>query len=458
MSAEVNITGTYIDEDIPTSITWKILDRTMIVDSGDVTDNLEQLPLNQSSRNIWSFTLNLNFSAISPCTCVIEIEAIDPSQQSSTSQLIVFSAGASSDSAQQFSPSVIFQSSESISKLTGIGEITVIARDYQETPQLQWSLSNDSQIAQNCALSWIENPIVSWTNSTNLDDLSVISIDTTTFADGSYSLLVRAMNEHLSSAAACITVGIDNHFPTVMINGPTLLNESDNMVQFDGSSSSDGIWGREELMFLWVLEGGNDAPQVTSGMDLNTYLVDGSLSGNYSLKLTVVDEAGFTNTTTHTFSIENQAPVASLRISGQPLVDGAQITLIDSSQWAIECLDSYDTPNDQNGLLCTWSIDGEPIMTGWERQLQKPNDLTHSHTLTLLVTDNDGAFDSITVTFGVQGTPSDPMFSANGDSDTPYLVPTLVILASILVLLSTVIFVNRKYGSHSASIPKWKRD
>ena len=97
-------------------------------------------------------------------------------------------------------------------------------------------------------------------------------------------------------------------------------------------------------------------------------------------------------------------------------------------------------------------------MTGWERQLQKPNDLTHSHTLTLLVTDNDGAFDSITVTFGVQGTPSDPMFSANGDSDTPYLVPTLVILASILVLLSTVIFVNRKYGSHSASIPKWKRD
>ena len=98
-------------------------------------------------------------------------------------------------------------------------------------------------------------------------------------------------------------------------------------------------------------------------------------------------------------------------------------------------------------------------MTGWARQLEKPADLSRPHTLTLLVTDDDGANDSITVTFGVQGTPSDPSYAAHEDSSNfDTIVEILVMLLSIIVVMFTILYVFRKYTGHSAPIPKWKRD
>ena len=455
VTSEVNITGTYIDESLPLNLVWKVYDGAEIVESGDLSANLQQLPLNQSSRELWSFHLNLNFSSIGPCSCVIAIEGTDVSQQTETAQLIVFSEG---NGDENLSPRVIFDSSHSTNKLSGVGQISAIARDDGHTPDLQWSLSNDSAIAQSCALSWIENPNVNWTNATLSSLDQSFSFDTTTYGDGSYSLLIRAVTNQETSVAVCRTIGIDNQFPTAAILGPSSLNESSNMIHFDGSSSDDGIWGRAELVFLWVLEGGNEGPQVVSGKDLSTYSIDGGTAGNFSLTLTVVDEVGFTDTITHTFSITNQPPVASLRVSGQPLADGDRITLIDSNQWPIECRDSQDTSNDQDGLVCTWSIDGVPVMTGWSRNLDKPDDLNRPHTLTLLVTDNDGANDSISVTFGVQGTPSDPAYATGDERDGSPNLPIIAIIATFAVIVTAAILINRRYSTLSGTIPKWKRE
>ena len=465
VAGEFELNGTYIDEELPTTITWEIHNGTSIVASGDLITSLQLLPVNQSSRDIWSFEVKLNFTSMEPCSCVINVEAIDASQQSFISQLIIFHYGDTSESVVDLMPRAIFTSANDVSKLTGTDSIEVFGRDDLGDTDIQWALTDNSVIAQSCALSWIDNPIVNWSNPLqsipNSQHSHQISIDTTNYDDGSYSLLLRALTDNFehSSVSACLTVGIDNQFPTAIISGSTSLNESADIVQFDGSSSSDGIWGREELIFLWVLDGDIDGPQVVSGRDLSSFTIDGSRPGNFSLSLTVVDEVGFTNTTTHLFSIENQAPIASLRVGGQPLSDGSEITLIDSPQWLIECRDSYDTPNDQDGLICTWFIDDEPKMTGWARQLEKPADLSRPHTLTLLVTDDDGANDSITVTFGVQGTPSDPSYAAHEDSSNfEIIAQKLVVLLSIVVVMFTMLYVIRKYTGHSAPIPKWKRD
>ena len=95
-------------------------------------------------------------------------------------------------------------------------------------------------------------------------------------------------------------------------------------------------------------------------------------------------------------------------------------------------------------------------MTGWERQLQCPDDLSESHTLMLEVTDNDGGSDTITVTFGVQGTPSDPMYiDEEGDAGFWML---MMIIAGILVSIYLVFILIRSYGGHASTIPKWKRE
>ena len=97
-------------------------------------------------------------------------------------------------------------------------------------------------------------------------------------------------------------------------------------------------------------------------------------------------------------------------------------------------------------------------MTGWSRNLDKPDDLTRPHTLTLMVTDNDGANDSISVTFGVQGTPSDPAYAAGDERDGSPNLPIIAIIATFAVIVTAAILINRRYSTHSGSIPKWKRD
>jgi len=452
----LNITGTYIDENLPTTLTWKLFNGIYLIDEGDIIDSLtETVDSHESSRNSWGYSLDLNFSSFSPCSCLLEIKASDANNQIDVAQIILFSQG---QELSELAPRIIFENPPG--QLTGTVDLNAIAMDDDGLTGSQWAISNSSEIAMTCVQSWIESPeSVNWNNMTTTISNSnpMWSLDTTDYDDGEYSLIVRAVSDDgLTSPCACLTIGIDNHAPTSMIDGPTELNETVGEIQFDGSGSSDLYWGREGLVFLWVLDGGPDGQIIESGADYRTYEVDASQSGHYTLTLTVADDAGFSDTISHQFNISNIAPIARLSVGGQHLEDGDSITLVDNQQWLIECGESTDSENDKAGLICTWYIDGEPIMTGWERQLQRPDDLSEPHTLMLEVTDDDGVSDTITVTFGVQGTPSDPMFSIE-EEEGGFSKLILAIVAIFVVLLVTTVLVRNFFG-HSTSIPKWKRE
>ncbi|DAC63603.1 MAG TPA: hypothetical protein D7I10_01695, partial [Candidatus Poseidoniales archaeon] len=126
VTEEVNITGTFIDESPPLNLVWKVYNGVEIVEYGDLISNLQPQSLNQSSRELWSFHLQLNFSSIGSCSCVIAIEGTDVSQQTETAQLIVFSE---SEQSENLPPIVIFDTSQSMNKFSGVTEISVIARD-----------------------------------------------------------------------------------------------------------------------------------------------------------------------------------------------------------------------------------------------------------------------------------------------------------------------------------------
>ncbi len=454
VNSNLNISGTYIDEDLPLSLTWKIFNGLDLIDEGDMIDSLtETVDSHESNRDSWGYSLDLNFSSYVPCSCLLEIRAVDVNNQIYVAQLILFSQG---EELSQLAPRIIFDNTPE--QLTGTVAIHTIAMDDYGLTGAEWTVSNSSEIAMSCIQSWIESPeSVQWYNMTSLipDANPMWSFDTTAYDDGEYSLIVRAVSDDgLTSPCACMTVGIDNHPPTARIDGPTEMNETTGMIQFDGSGSSDQYWGREGLVFLWVLDGGPEGQIIESGGDYRTIEVDAAQSGHYTLTLTVADNAGFSDMISHQFNITNLAPIARLSVGGQHLEDGDNITLVDAPQWLIECGGSTDSDNDKPGLICTWYIDGEPLMTGWERQMQKPDDLSSPHTLMLEVADSDGATDTITVTFGVQGTHSDPMY--NDELGGVGLWALMIIIAGILVSISLVIILIRLYSNHSSTIPKWK--
>ena len=452
----LTITGTYVDEELPSVLSWRMFSGLEIIDEGDLQSSLTQQAHSvESSRTTWEYSLELNLSSYAPCSCLLEILATDTSNQGAVAQFILFAQG---EETVQLAPRIIME--EDLGQLTGVVSLNAFSLDDEGVVGAQWAISDDSEIAMSCIQSWIQTPeSVTWNNITGVLTGPMSShswsFDTTDYEDGEYSLLVRAIaDDGLTSPCACQTIGIDNHAPIAMIDGPAEVNESAGQIQFDGSGSSDQFWGREELVFLWVLDGGPNGQIIESGSDYRTFDVDASQSGNFSLTLTVADHAGFSNSVVHQFNISNQNPAAVLRVGGQPLEDGDTITLADEQQWLLECSDSIDSDNDKPGLICTWYIDGEPIMTGWERQLQRPGDLSESHTLMLEVTDNDGVSDTITVTFGVQGTPSDPMY-VNDDGGFGFVLLVILLVAIVGLLFVFMVFY---VSGGSTSIPKWKRE
>tara|TARA_B100001750_G_scaffold199695_1_gene173474 strand:+ start:125 stop:1627 length:1503 start_codon:yes stop_codon:yes gene_type:complete len=452
----LTITGTYVDEELPSVLSWRMFSGLEIIDEGDLQSSLTQQAHSvESSRTTWEYSLELNLSSYAPCSCLLEILATDTSNQGAVAQFILFAQG---EETVQLAPRIIME--EDLGQLTGVVSLNAFSLDDEGVVGAQWAISDDSEIAMSCIQSWIQTPeSVTWNNITGVLTGPMSShswsFDTTDYEDGEYSLLVRAIaDDGLTSPCACQTIGIDNHAPIAMIDGPAEVNESAGQIQFDGSGSSDQFWGREELVFLWVLDGGPNGQIIESGSDYRTFDVDASQSGNFSLTLTVADHAGFSNSVVHQFNISNQNPAAVLRVGGQPLEDGDTITLADEQQWLLECSDSIDSDNDKPGLICTWYIDGEPIMTGWERQLQRPEDLSESHTLMLEVTDNDGVSDTITVTFGVQGTPSDPMY-VNDDGGFGFVLLVILLVAIVGLLFVFMVFY---VSGGSTSIPKWKRE
>jgi len=76
----------------------------------------------------------------------------------------------------------------------------------------------------------------------------------------------------------------------------------------------------------------------------------------------------------------------------------------------------------------------------------------------LEVTDEDGASDTITVLFGVQDTPSDPMFSDDEVGVLGLLLDIFGIFFALFVMLFILGLLIRHFSGDSAVIPKWKRE
>ena len=183
----------------------------------------------------------------------------------------------------------------------------------------------------------------------------------------------------------------DNYdFPTAEA-GPDKICYTHEKVNFDGSYSTASE-GSSIVKYEWDFDGDGivDAEGAKTSFTFDR-------KGGYYVKLTVTDSLGQTDSDYCIVTVRNRAPEASFTYTP------TEITIKDTVSF-------YDTSQDEDGTIVSWFWD---FGDGTNSTLQNP---THkfsskgSFQVTLTVTDNDGATDTITHEVVVINLPPEAFF------------------------------------------------
>ena len=183
------------------------------------------------------------------------------------------------------------------------------------------------------------------------------------------------------SATTTVTIGLGNQEPNANAKGPYigLVNK---VISFDGSGSADP--DGSIATYVWDFGDGNTGTGQTT---THTYIAE----GNFTVMLTVTDDAGeiATDTTTATIGpVPNRAPISD---AGGPYVGTAGFT--------VEFVGSQSSDSDGTIVSYDWDFGDDSSGTGSTPSYTYAAAGTYNVTLT--VTDDMGATDSATTTAAI---------------------------------------------------------
>jgi PKD repeat protein/KaiC/GvpD/RAD55 family RecA-like ATPase len=204
------------------------------------------------------------------------------------------------------------------------------------------------------------------------------SITTHSYADnGTYTVTLTITDNDGLNDTSLDTITVQNRPPIAQFTESSEIVDTDVVIYFNASDSYDP--DGTIISHFWNFGDGTNA---TGMIVINSY----ADNGTYIVTLTVTDDDGATASTNATKTVLNRTPVANFTESVQTVYTGDEIVF--------NATNSYDS--DGEVISYFWDFGDETNATGKVvSHAYMDND---NYTVTLVVTDDDGATDSVNAT------------------------------------------------------------
>ncbi|MEN6370290.1 MAG: PKD domain-containing protein [Thermotogota bacterium] len=186
-------------------------------------------------------------------------------------------------------------------------------------------------------------------------------------------LLLGAVILLAGSLGGCLEFGVTQ--PQALFTASPAEHVIPFTASFDGTLSQKA--DSEITSYVWSFGDGGSA---TGALVDHTYTVDGS----YEVTLTVIDEAGASDTTSLTVDAENPVPTAEFSYDPKSNMDGTYI--VGAMEWIY--FDASPSSDDSGITAYAWDFGDGDTATGVEVKHRYAS--SGAYNVTLTVTDDDG--------------------------------------------------------------------
>ena len=424
----------------PQTATWGLFNITEtlgeenILQSGDFFT--EVIPIQDG---LWSWELSINVSEIE-CICLVQITQSTMDESEVLNRILFIGEGPH--------PPVLSPLHDSIVMIDGQATLNA---------EVMHSIAANES---NLLVSWCYSPngacegdVYNKQIGLQQNELSKthelsFSIDVENYSlnDGIWKFEYQLQNPVLEiSPTVSFDLYVDHTDPTAEIIAPELASEGD-VVLFDGSGSSDGVWGKD-LQSVWTIVQPDGIKRVANEDELNgmVLVLHPILSGNYTVNLDVIDSVGRISSTTTTLNVVNIPPLVGIETTfDKSLV--TEVILINSGDDLDLSAIALDTFGDDATLQYEWILNGNQISS--DKNITFTNLVMGDHKLVLIVTDDNGETGSKEVTLAVK----DDSSHRSQDNNIRFLP----MLGSLIVILIATLLIFKMKASRSESLPKWE--
>ena len=388
-------------------------------------------------EGLWNWTLIIDVQGLN-CTCWLRIGQPNGLGKEFLNRIIFIGEGPHNP--------VISPNHDSTIMLDSPVEISATATLSDSIPSdgniiMNWCSSpngacDGESFSEIMQVDWNEN-IASFTlNATDMD-----------LDDGVWSFTYSYQDIFLKQSPSIeITVYVDRNAPVSSMISPSESSEGDTIL-IDGSGSSDGVW-TNNLQYVWYVTKPDGSVFVPANSEDSGILeIMLNESGMHTIRLDVIDWVGRMNSTTSDINVVNSAPVLAMGIEGTDVINpnSWKFTLGDNISLQPNITDSGDATEE---FTFSWYLNSKLVSNSQDFSIAELDEGTY--TLSLIVTDDDGANDSYEIEIMIE--------SENEKKNDNWNYGSLFVLIGFIGF--SILMFNRlkNKDSESKSLPKWNEN